>query len=134
MCCSPGACGIPPSLPFVEITPFFAYLVFSNGMAMLLSGHGGGTAETPVLEEIQDDEVRTQEPAKVILFNDNIHTFDEVISQLIKATGCSSARAEALAWEVHTQGKAVVYDGPMDRCLKVSGVLEEIGLHTTIEV
>lgn len=29
-------------------------------------------------------------PLKVILFNDDIHSFDEVIAQLIKAIGCTS--------------------------------------------
>ncbi len=86
----------------------------------------------PVQE--QDEDTKTQEPAKVILFNDDVHTFDEVIGQLIKAIHCDSTRAEAIAWEVHTQGKAVVYEGPMPDCLKVSHVLEEIGLHTQIEV
>ena len=72
-------------------------------------------------------------PLKVILFNDDIHSFDEVIAQLIKAIGCTSARAEAIAWEVHTTGKAVCYEGDLGECLKVSGILEEIGLHTQIE-
>jgi ATP-dependent Clp protease adaptor protein ClpS len=72
-------------------------------------------------------------PYTVILFNDNTHTFDEVITQLIKAVGCSSDRAEAFAWEVHTRGKASVYSGEMTECLRVSHVLEEIGLHTQIE-
>jgi len=94
----------------------------------------GQTVEEPVIKEIDETDVKNQEPAKVILFNDEIHTFDEVIGQLIKATGCNSSRAEALAWEVHTRGKAMVYDGPMNNCLRVSSVLEEIGLHTTIEV
>jgi ATP-dependent Clp protease adaptor protein ClpS len=87
---------------------------------------------TPVEE--QDEDTATQEPAKVILFNDDVHTFDEVIGQLIKAIHCDSTRAEAIAWEVHTQGKAVVYEGPMPECLKVSHILEEIDLHTQIEV
>ena len=90
-----------------------------------------------VLTEIdvdQSDEVGVVLPAKVLLFNDEIHTFDEVIGQLIKATGCSSQRAEALAWEVHTRGKAVAYEGDMHQCMRVSGVLEEIGLMTQIEV
>ena len=100
---------------------------------MLASTHES-TQESPVLDELQNDEVQRQEPAKVILFNDEIHTFDEVIGQVIKATGCDSTRAEAIAWEVHTRGKAVVFDGAMNRCLQVSGILEEIGLHTTIEV
>ncbi len=72
-------------------------------------------------------------PCRVILFNDNIHTFDEVIAQLIKAIGCSSTHAEAIAWEVHEKGKACCFESSIDECLIVSSILEEIGLHTQIE-
>ncbi len=71
--------------------------------------------------------------SKVILFNDDWHTFDEVIEQIIKAVGCGRDKAENLTWEVHTKGKACVFDGEMNDCLRISGVLEEIGLHTQIE-
>lgn len=95
----------------------------------------GETIETNVVPvEEKDEDIVTQEPAKVILFNDDVHTFDEVIGQLIKAIHCDSTRAEAIAWEVHNTGKAVVYEGPMPECLKVSHILEEIALHTQIEV
>lgn len=70
--------------------------------------------------------------ARVVLYNDEIHTFDEVIEQIIKATGCSGARAEELTLEVHHSGKAIVFDGDVGSCLRVSNVLEEIGLHTQI--
>ena len=91
--------------------------------------------ETPlVIEEIKTtDGTDVGLPAKVILFNDDFHTFDEVIAQLIKAIGCSYKKAEALTWEVHTKGKAVVYTGELSECLRVSSVLEEIALHTQIE-
>lgn len=88
----------------------------------------------PLEKPDQDDEVLTQDPAKVILFNDDIHTFDEVITQLVKATRCSTARAEELAMEVHTKGRAIVYAGEFSRCVEVSGILEEIKLMTQIEV
>ena len=88
----------------------------------------------PAEEKRDEVEVLTGEPAKVILYNDEIHTFDEVIGQLIKALGCDQTRAESLTWEVHTKGKALVYEGIMNECLKVSAVLEEIALHTNIEV
>jgi ATP-dependent Clp protease adaptor protein ClpS len=94
----------------------------------------GMTLGNPQSNELQDEDVAIQLPAKVILFNDNVHTFDDVIGQLIKATACNRSRAEALAWEVHSTGKAVVYDGPMNDCLRVSHVLEEIALHTQIEM
>ena len=83
-------------------------------------------------EELQDH--ATQEPAKVLLFNDDVHTFEEVIAQLIKALRCPTERAEALTWEVHTSGKAVVYSGDIARCMEVSSVLQEIELFTQIEV
>jgi ATP-dependent Clp protease adapter protein ClpS len=83
-------------------------------------------------EEIED--VAVQEPAKVILFNDDVHTFEEVITQLIKALRCDQHKAESLAWEAHNNGKSVVYSGELPKCMEVSGILEEIELMTEIEV
>jgi ATP-dependent Clp protease adapter protein ClpS len=57
-----------------------------------------------------------------------------VIGQLIKATGCAQAKAEGLAWEVHTRGKAIVFSGEVTRCVEVSSILEEIQLMTQIEL
>jgi len=90
--------------------------------------------KAPRVEIEKEIDVAIQEPATVILFNDEVHTFDEVIEQLIKALGCDTAKAEALTWEVHSKGKAAVYKGEMTECLKVNSVLEEIALHTQIEV
>lgn len=91
-------------------------------------------ATNPLAQPEKEDDTLVQDPAKVVLFNDDIHTFDEVIGQLIKATRCTEERAGALAWEVHTTGRAVVYSGELVRCVEVSGILEEIQLMTQIEV
>ena len=88
----------------------------------------------PRVDVEKEIDVAIQEPATVILFNDEIHTFDEVIGQLIKALRCDTTKAEALTWEVDSNGKAAVYTGEMTECLKVNSVLEEIALHTQIEV
>jgi ATP-dependent Clp protease adaptor protein ClpS len=88
----------------------------------------------PLEIEHQQEEVQIHEPAKVILFNDEIHTFEEVITQIIKAIRCGREKAEALTWEVHHTGRAMVYAGEMLRCVEVSAVLEEIQLMTQIEV
>lgn len=85
------------------------------------------------VEEEASTEERLDEPWSVILYNDDVHTFDEVITQLIKATGCSSAEAEKLAWTVHTEGKATVYEGPFEKCFEVQSVLREIELVTEIK-
>ena len=67
---------------------------------------------------------------RVFLYNDNYHSFPEVIAQVRKALGCSKGEGAAVAWEVHTRGQALVFEGEMMQCLKVSSVLEEIALHT----
>jgi ATP-dependent Clp protease adapter protein ClpS len=90
--------------------------------------------QEPTVELSKESDSLVQPPAKVVLFNDEIHTFEEVIGQIIKAVRCDTARAEALTWEVHNCGKAAVFEGPVDECFIVSGVLEEIALHTQIEI
>jgi ATP-dependent Clp protease adaptor protein ClpS len=95
----------------------------------IMINQGGSTTELPIFEE----ETITALTPRVILFNDEWHTFEEVIHQIIKATGCSLDKAEQLTWEVHDSGKAMVFEGDMTDCLRVSGILEEIGLHTQIE-
>jgi len=69
---------------------------------------------------------------RVILFNDDWHSFDEVIEQLIKAIKCGYETARDFTFEVHVKGKATVYEGEISGCLKVTSILEEIALHTQI--
>ena len=85
------------------------------------------TVETEVLEETQLDAVWS-----VILFNDSVHTFDDVIHQLVIATACSTSSAERLAWLVHTLGKTLVYDGEFEACFRVQSILREIELITEL--
>ena len=92
--------------------------------------------DTDTLESVEAETIDTVEvvlPAKCVLFNDEWHTFDEVITQIIKATGCSYSKAERHTLEVHNSGKSIVYNGELGRCLEVSSVLEEIALHTKVE-
>ncbi len=98
-----------------------------------LTGVLGQTTENQPLE-IEDTTTESQTPARVILFNDDWHTFEEVIGQLIKALGCGTDRASVIALEAHTKGKALVYLGPMKDCLRINSVLEEISLITQIEI
>ena len=95
----------------------------------------GTTEEVAEPEVIVFDETISDitNPARVILFNDDWHTFEEVIIQLIKAIKCTSEQAEALAMETHSKGKSCVFEGDLNSCLRVSSILEEIALHTQIE-
>lgn len=88
--------------------------------------------EVEVLVETAEEEEITS-PWKLILYDDDIHTFDEVINQLIKALGCSLVKAEEFTLKVHFEGKAIVYEGLFEECLKINSILQEIQLVTEIK-
>jgi len=83
--------------------------------------------------ELTDDDEKIATPWRLILYDDDIHTFEEVINQLIKALGCSVSKAEELTFKVHDEGKAIVYVGSFEECLKINSVLQEIQLVTEIK-
>ena len=88
--------------------------------------------EKPGIEILEEEDVSIGLKSKVILYNDDWHSFDEVILQIIKAIRCSNTEASKKALETHVNGKSVIFSGEFKDCLYVSSVLEEIALHTQI--
>ena len=89
------------------------------------------TLETPGARS--RDLTQGDPPWQVILFNDEVHSFDQVILQLQRATGCSLERAFELTMRVHQNGKAAVFFGTQEKCGRVASILESIGLATQVE-
>ncbi len=89
--------------------------------------------ETEELIEPVDIDIGT-EGFTLILFNDSVHEFEEVIEQVMKATGFGHDKAEAITMEAHNNGRAIVIKGELEICLKAQAVLEEIQLRTSLEV
>ncbi|MEM1056091.1 MAG: ATP-dependent Clp protease adaptor ClpS [Bacteroidota bacterium] len=91
--------------------------------------------ETPETEVLVDEttETRIGTPWRVILYDDDIHTFEDVILQLMKAVGCTPEQGYKHALTVHTTGKDCVFEGDFADCFRVQGVLREIQLVTEIE-
>ncbi len=87
--------------------------------------------ETDETTDIGDDDVGRL--WRVILYNDDWHSFDEVILQVQKATGCSLERAVAITYEAHTKGRAVAYEGSKAKCQRVVATLREIRLQVEID-
>lgn len=87
------------------------------------------------IETIAQEEVKEaiQTPWRLVLYNDEVHTFEEVIQQLIKALKCGRSRAEELTLKVHSEGKAIVFEGEFEECLKRDYILREIELITEIK-
>ncbi len=99
-------------------------------------GSDPGKQEAPDIEvdvlEKELEEEQDNTPWRVILYDDDVHTFKEVIEQLKKALGCNHSHAEELTYKVHNEGKAEVFEGSFEDCFEVNGVLKEIQLVTGI--
>lgn len=89
--------------------------------------------EAPEVDVLTEEQEEEDTPWRVILYDDDVHTFDEVIEQLIKALKCSASHAEELTFTVHNEGKAKVFEGSFEDCFEVNGVLKEIQLVTEIK-
>lgn len=87
---------------------------------------------TEILVDVKEEE-KLDTPWRLILYDDDVHTFEEVITQLIKALGCSQSKAEEITYKVHFEGKAIVFEGTFEECLKINSVLQEIQLVTEIK-
>ncbi|MBV9867800.1 MAG: ATP-dependent Clp protease adaptor ClpS [Abitibacteriaceae bacterium] len=70
---------------------------------------------------------------RVILYNDDWHSMDEVIFQLQKATGCNIEKAMSIMLEAHTKGRAPCYHGSREDCQRVARVLREIRLQVEVD-
>lgn len=98
----------------------------SSALELLAAGGASGHVAP---EEVTDSGTEGGEGSKVFLFNCECHSFEEVITQLLKAVpGMTRALAEDLAWRVHTQGLAEVYRGGASECQRVAKILGETGL------
>lgn len=91
------------------------------------------TETLPVEKESTDTKDQASRPWKVVVFNNTYNTFDEVANILSKATGCSQAQGMALAWKIHTRGKAVVYEGDKISCERVISVIRTIKIQVELD-
>lgn len=81
--------------------------------------------ETDVLEAVDVNN-------EIVLFNDDVNTFDHVIDTLIRVCKHSSEQAEQCAILVHYKGKCTVKTGSFDELKPQCTQLLEAGLSAEI--
>jgi ATP-dependent Clp protease adaptor protein ClpS len=68
----------------------------------------------------------------ILLYNDEVNTFDHVIDSLCKYCDHDSVQAEQCAWIVHNNGKCSVKSGAYDDLLPICNALKDNGLSAQI--
>ncbi len=84
--------------------------------------------ETIVLEDILE-----KEENNIILYNDEVNTFDFVIESLIEVCSHDLLQAEQCTLIVHYNGKCAVKQGAADKLRPLCEALLDRGLSATIE-
>ena len=82
--------------------------------------------EVLVLEE-------TEECRSLVLFNDEVNTFDFVNESLIKYCGHDPIQAEQCTYIVHFNGKCAVKNGSEDKLKPICVKLLDLGLTAEIQ-
>jgi ATP-dependent Clp protease adaptor protein ClpS len=69
----------------------------------------------------------------IVLYNDDVNTFDNVIDALIKVCKHENEQAEQCAYIVHYTGKCIVKSGEYKKIRPMCEALLDRGLSATIE-
>lgn len=69
----------------------------------------------------------------LVIYNDDVNTFDFVIESLIKVCKHDRVQAEQCTYIIHYSGKCSVKDGDFKRLRPMCEALQDRGLSATIE-
>jgi ATP-dependent Clp protease adaptor protein ClpS len=86
--------------------------------------------------EFEEADVLTdlEEPYQLIVWNDEVNTFEWVIQTLMEVCGHSEEQAEQCAWLIHYKGKYAVKNGSYDDLKPLCDAITERGIGATLEV
>ena len=81
----------------------------------------------------QDDKLKSSgEQSSLVLFNDEINTFDHVIKSLVEVCGHDSVQAEQCALIVHLKGSCEIKIGSKEILHSMSRSLNAKGLNSKV--
>ena len=88
------------------------------------------------IKEWEDIDVLTSvgEPCNLIVWNDEVNTFEIVIDTLMEICGHSHEQAEQCAYIIHFQGKYAVKKGSYDDLKPKCDAITDRGIGATVEM
>ena len=84
--------------------------------------------------ELEDVETLTVDPYQLIVWNDDVNTFEWVIETLVDVCGHSYEQAEQCAYIIHFNGKYAVKKGSYENLRPKCDAILERGINATVEV
>ena len=83
----------------------------------------------------EDVEVLTdlEDPCQLIVWNDEVNTFEWVIETLMEVCGHSYEQAEQCSYIIHFRGKYAVKHGSLDDLVPLRDAITDRGIGATVE-
>ena len=88
---------------------------------------------TTKTEQEQKSKKQISNSYSLVLYNDDVNTFDHVINCLIRICKHDVVQAEQCAWLVHNRGKCNIKTGKLSILRKMQNALTQNGLSAEIE-
>ena len=91
------------------------------------------TNDNTATEQWEDTALLVDEGCNLIVWNDEVNTFEWVIDTLVEVCGHSYEQAEQCAYIIHFRGKYAVKQGNYDDLKPMCDAITERGIGATIE-
>ena len=111
----------------------FVEFLFFGGDDLFLMNIIIMPAQNPLEESAFDLEVDSTHGFQLIVWNDEVNTFEWVIETLIAICKHEPEQAEQCAWLIHTRGKYAVKNGTYEILKPMCDAITERGIGATIE-
>ena len=76
----------------------------------------------------------TEDPCNLVVWNDEVNTFEWVIETLMEICGHTHEQAEQCAYIIHFQGKYAVKNGCYDDLKPLCDAITERAINATVEL
>lgn len=80
-----------------------------------------------VLVDVKDEDLKN-----LVVFNDDVNTFDHVINTLIKVCKHTPEQAEQCTWIIHYKGKCTVKKGSMEELKPMKEAIIDAGINAAV--
>lgn len=97
-----------------------------------MKSYQGDTKTNPSAET--ELEILTEDPCQLVVWNDEVNTFEWVIETLMEVCGHSHEQAEQCAYLIHFTGKYAVQNGSYDTLKPKCDAITERAINATVEV
>jgi len=90
------------------------------------------TKSDPDVEVLEEEDTDEAEQWALVVFNDDVNTFDHVIQTLIEVCKHSPEQAEQCTWIIHFKGKCTVKNGSFEELASMRNTICNRGISAEV--